>query len=447
MGRGRVGGWSARFWLGFGRAATKRWELLGASWRGRAGVRLGFNRAATKRWPVGRGRAGGWSARFRLGHRRIVVEHEWFLVLWVMRVFLGWGIIGVRTGIWIPYRSRVGVSRLSQASGRLAPLAGSETTRPALGSGGAQPGARMVCPTCYRDSLPGRESQKDGLGTVEREIARKGSPQPEAVPRTRHTHPTDTLMERAHRERPLAPVSSTQSAAGSWQIAVGSTQYRKEVTPHMHTPATTHPQHGHAQRTAATTLALGEPTRPANPRPASPAEPAPAPGPAPAPAPAPARPWTPDGPARRTNSTTAAAASTVAAAVAVVVNAQARQPRQPRPRQHTPTPATPATVAASLNPDRHGARPGNTTAKTRHRTVAAACSPTQTNLAPASDLGQPLASSSLTPVARLKTGPAPASDLGQPLASSSLTPVARPKTSPAPACDLGQPLASSSLTG
>ncbi len=294
---------------------------------------------------MGRGRVGGFAARFRLGRRRIGAEHERFLVLWVMRVPLGWGIIGVRTGIWIPYRSRVGVSRLSQASGRLAPLAGSETTRPALGSGGAQPGARMVCPTCYRDSLPGRESQKDGLGTVKREIARKGSPQPEAVPRTRHTHQTNTLMGRTHRERPLTAVSSTQSAVGSWQIAVGSTQYRKEVTPHMHTPATTHPQDRHTQWKSAPPPTLGEPTRPAHPTPASPAEPAPAP----------ARSWTPDGPARRTNSTTATAASTVAAAVAVVVNAQARQPRQPRPRQHTPTPAASASVADCLNPNRNGA--------------------------------------------------------------------------------------------
>ena len=161
------------------------------------------------------GSLGGFPAWFRLGRRQIGVEHERFLVLWVMRVPLGWWIIEIRTGIWIPYRSRVGVSRLSQASGRLAPLAGSETTRPALGSGGAQPGACMVCPTCYRDSHPGRESQKDGLGTVEREIARKGSPQPEAVPRTRHTPPNSKDTGRTPRERPLAPVDSTQFAVSS----------------------------------------------------------------------------------------------------------------------------------------------------------------------------------------------------------------------------------------
>ena len=216
------------FRVGFKRAATERWESLGARGRGRAGVRLGFRQAATKRCAIGRGRAGGCLARFRLGCRRIGVEHERFLVLWVMRVFLGWGIIGVRTGIWIPYRSRVGASRLSQASGLLAPLAGSETTRPALGSGGAQPGARMVCPTCYRDSLPGRESQKDGLGTVKREIARKGSPQPEAVPRTRHTHQTDT---HTRKDTPGTPTDrSRQYAIGSCQMAVLSTQYAARST-------------------------------------------------------------------------------------------------------------------------------------------------------------------------------------------------------------------------
>ena len=195
----------------------------------------------------------------------------------------------------------------------------------------------------------------------------------------------------------------------------------------MHTPATTHPQDRHTQWTTAPASMLGEPTPPAHPAPASAADPAPAP------APAPARSWTPDSPARhtdRTPTTTAAAADSTAAptaAAAVVVNAQARQPRQPRPRQHTPTPATPASIAASPNPDRHGARPGNTTAKTRHRTVAAACSPTQTNLAPAANSWQIAASSSLPVAAQPKTGPAPASDLGQSLASSSLPPAARPK--------------------
>ncbi len=354
------------------------------------------------------GALGGCPARFRLGCRRIGVEHERFLVLWVMRVFLGWGIIGVRTGIWIPYRSRVGVSRLSQASGRLAPLAGSETTRPALGSGGAQPGACMVCPTCYRDSLPGRESQKDGLGTVEREIARKGSPQPEAVPRTRHTQIEQALVERTHRERPLTAVSSTQSAVGKWQYSAPSTQHAVSEggdTAHAHARNDTPPRRPHpvddctgldARRTHPT----------GTPRPGQSSRTGSGSG---------SGSWTPDGPARRTDSTPAPpptlhAAPTTAAAVAAT--AQARQPRQPRPRQHATTPATPASVAASLNPDRHGTRPGNTTAKARHRTVAAVCSPTQTDLAPAANPGQPLHLFVAAACSSTDTVPAPASDLG-----------------------------------
>ena len=159
-------------------------------------------------------------------------------------------------------------------------------------------------------------------------------------------------------------------------MANGSThtQHRKEVTPHMHTPATTNPQDRHVPWKTAPTPTLGESTRPAHSRSASAADPAPAP--------APARPWTPDGPARRTDSTPTTTASTVA------VGAQARQPRQPRPRQHTPTPTTPAPVAASLNP-----------APSR---LGSGREPLETAASP-----------SLPPAARPKTSPAPASGPGQ----------------------------------
>ena len=348
--------------LGFRRAATERWCAFRGGVAGPGAFRLGFRRAATEGWgrlgraggagPVfgwgsggQRRRGGGWAgsgggclARFRLGCRRFGAEHERFLVLWVMRVFLGWGIIGVRTGIWIPYRSRVGVSRLSQASGLLAPLAGSETTRPALGSGGAQPGACMVCPTCYRDSLPGRESQKDGLGTVKREIARKGSPQPEAVPRTRHTHQTNTHVGRTHRERPLTAVDSTQIAVG--KSAVGKyavTQHAVSEggdTAHAHARNDTPPRPPHPveERTAPDTRRT-HPT--GTPRPGQRSRTGSGSGSAP---------WTPDGPARRTDSTPAAAATATAAAA---VTAQARQPRQPRQARNALTCSTPRCCCAT----------------------------------------------------------------------------------------------------
>ena len=248
---------------------------------------------------------------------------------------------------------------------------------------GAQPGARMVCPTCYRDSLPGRESNSDGLGTVEREIARKGSPRPAAVPRTRHTpnrqHTQEGHTGNAH--WPQSTARNRQLANGSTQHAARSTQHRKEVTPHMHTPATTHPQDRHTQRTAATTLTLGEPTPPAHPAPASAAEPAPAP--------APARLRLRLDPGRRTVRPAAPTAPQppplplpIPPPLPLPLPLSLRphrhtRPASPGPRKHTPTPATPASVAASPNPDRHGARPGNTTAKARHRTVAAVCSPAE----------------------------------------------------------------------
>ena len=188
-----------------------------------------------------------------------------------------------------------------------------------------------------------------------------GSAPNEAHTPNQHTRRKDTLGTPTDR--------SQQHAIGSWQMAVGSAQYRKEVTPHMHTPTTTHPQDRHTQGKSTPPPTLGEPTRPAHPDPASAAEPAPPP----APAPAPARSWTPDGPARRTDRTDRTPTTTAAAATAAsVATAQARQPRQPRPRSDTPTPATPAPVAASPNPNRHGdPTRQHTAAPAPHHSVAA----------------------------------------------------------------------------
>ncbi len=222
-GLGRVGGVRLSGGLCFRRAATERCHFVGGALAASRSVLVGVQAGSDGEVSDWAGSGGGCLARFWLGRRRIGPEHERFLVLWVMRVFLGWGIIGVRTGIWIPYRSRVGVSRLSQASGLLAPLAGSETTRPALGSGGAQPGACMVCPTCYRDSLPGRESQKDGLGTWSGRSPGRDHPNRRQCPERGTHHQTATDTGRTHRKVPLTAVDSTQSAVGNWQYSAPST--------------------------------------------------------------------------------------------------------------------------------------------------------------------------------------------------------------------------------
>ena len=109
---------------------------------------------------------------------------------------------------------------------------------------GLSPGLAWYAPRAIasRTPSPGLSEGPDHGG---REIARKGSPQPAAVPRTRHTHQTDNTRRK---DTPGTPTDrSRQHAIGSWQMAVLSTQHRKEVKPHMHTPATTHPQDRHAQ--------------------------------------------------------------------------------------------------------------------------------------------------------------------------------------------------------
>ncbi len=447
-------------------------------WLGPGPFRLRFKRAATKRWPVGRGRVGGFPVRFRLGCRRFGVEHERFLVLWVMRVFLGWGIIVVRTGIWIPYRSRVGVSRLSQASGLFAPLAGSETTRPALGSGGLSPGLAWYAPRAIGTRSQAEKARRtDSEPWSGRSPGRDHPNRRQCPERGTHTQPTHTQEGHTGNAHPLTAVSRLQSASavGKWQHAARSTQHRKEVTPHMHTPATTHPQHGHAQWKTAPAPTLGEPTRPAHPAPASPADPAPAP--------APARPWTPDGPARRTNSTPAPAPAThpdprhTRSSRCQPEPRPTRRPTRQHHRESTPPhrrcrlhldpnqpgpgreppancslfvadrlqlnrrPARPRPATSAnhsrlrrcrLQPDPNQPGPSQRPRPTSRLFVAAACSPTQTSLVPASDLGQSLASSSLPPAARPKTSPAPASDPGQPLASSSLTGCSPTATVPRP---------------
>ena len=207
---------------------------------------------------------------------------------------------------------------------------------------GLSPGLAWYAPRAIASRTPVQALAKDQT-TGGREIARKGSPRPAAVPRTRHTQIEQALVERTHRERPLTAVDSTQIAIGSWQTAVGSTQSAVSEGGDI--------AHAHARNdtTPRPPRPVEECTDPDTRRTNPTGTPRPGQRSRTGPAPAPARPWTPDGPTRRTDSTTATAAS------AVAVGAQARQPRQPRPRQHTPTPATPAPVAAGPNPNRHDA--------------------------------------------------------------------------------------------
>ena len=323
---------------------------------------------------MGRGRVAAVWLWFRLGCRRFGVEHERFCLVGDA------GVPGVGDN-WCTHRDMDSVqesSRCKQTKPSLWPTrpAGRIRDHSPVARAGLSPGLAWYAPRAIGTRSQAEKARRtDSEPWSGRSPGRDHPNRRQCPERGTHTKPT-THAGRTHRERPLTPVDSTQIGSqqyGNRQLAVGSTQHRKEVTPHMHTPATTHPQDRHTQRTAATTLALGEPTPPAHPDPASAAEPAPAP------APAPARPWTPDGPARRTDSstTTTAAASTAVAVAVAVATAQAHQTRQPRPRQHTPTTATPASVAASPNPDRHSARPGNTTAKARRRSVADACSSTE----------------------------------------------------------------------
>ncbi len=218
-----------------------------------------------------------------------------------------------------------------------------------------------------------------------------GSAPNEAHTPNRHTHGKDTPGTPTDPSRQYADCSqqSAVSSQQSQQLQSRSTQYRKEVTPHMHTPATTHPQDRHTQWKTAPGPTLGEPTRPAHPTPASPAEPAPAP--------------VRLDPGRRTArpaAPTAPQPPPLPLPLSLPLWARRRASSDSSgPGRDTPTPATPASVAASPNPDRHDARPGNTTAKARHRSVAAACSPTQTSLAPGRE---PLANCSLAVADRLQ---------------------------------------------
>ncbi len=249
-----------------------------------------------------------------------------------------------------------------------------------------------------------------------------GSAPNEAHTPNQHTHGKDT---------PGTPTDRSRQYADCSQQSAVSSQQCKEVTPHMHTPATTHPQDRHTQWKSAPPPTLADPTRPAHPRSATPGGRAGS---------APAR-------TRRTDGTPAAVATATATATAAAT-ARARQPRQARPRSDTPTPATPASVAASPNLD--PTRLGSSREPLANRSLAVA-DRLQLNRRPAPDpacdLGQPLAASSLTPAARPKTGPAPASNLGQSLTFSSLTGCSPTENRPSPACDLGQPLTSSSLAG
>jgi len=68
----------------------------------------------------------GRAVRFRLRLNRFEAECECFVPMWVLPSLRVRRIIEVRTRVWNPYRSRVGASRLRQASGRPAYLNGSQ---------------------------------------------------------------------------------------------------------------------------------------------------------------------------------------------------------------------------------------------------------------------------------------------------------------------------------
>ena len=90
----------------------------------------------------------------------------------------------------------------------------------------------MVCPTCYRDPnpSPGLSEGPDHGRKVDR---RKGSPRPAgSAPNEAHTDRTGTRGKDT-----LGTPTDRSQHARHRQLANGSTQYRKEVTPHMHTPA------------------------------------------------------------------------------------------------------------------------------------------------------------------------------------------------------------------
>ncbi len=210
--------------------------------------------------------------------------------------------------------------------------------------------------------------------------------------------------------------------------AARSTQHRKEVTPHMHTPATTNPQDSHAQWKSCTAPDARRTHPTGTPHPGQRSR-GPGSGSGSGSTLDAGRP----GPPHRQHPNTRLP-STPLPLPLPPLNAQARQPRQPQPRQHTPTTATPASVAASPNPD--PSRLGSSREPLANCSLAVA-DRLQLNRRPApdpaSDLGQPLASSSLTPGAQPKTGPAPARDLGQSLTFSSLTGCSPTETRPAPA--------------
>ena len=226
----------------------------------------------------------------------------------------------------------------------------------------------MVCPTCYRvpNPSPGLSEGPDHGGKGDR---------PEGITPTGGSAPNEAHTDRTGtrgKDTPGTPTDRSQHArhrqlANGSTHAVRSTQYRKEVTPHMHTPATTNPHHSHTRWKAAPTPTLGEPTPPAQPDPATPGSRSGS---------APARPCRTDG--------------------------------------------TRATATAAM-PARHTSPgPGTTPRPSSPDSVAAACSPIQTGPTPASDLGQTPTPSSLMLVARPKTGPHPSCDLGRPLTSPSL---------------------------
>ena len=139
------------------------------------------------------------------------VEREGVPTLWVLRGLWGGGIIDLRTGIWIPYRSRVGASRLSQASSRLDHPTETETT--ARSSGRSQPGAHT--PSAIGTRTQAEEALNDGLGTGSGRSPGRDHPNRRQCPQ-RGTHQPDTHREkkgthtrRRARQTPCPPSAAT----------------------------------------------------------------------------------------------------------------------------------------------------------------------------------------------------------------------------------------------
>ena len=115
-------------------------------------------------------------------------EHETFRIVWVMRTGSEVWRIEVRTGIWNQCRCREGVSRLSQASGRLVQLTGSEVAAP-VGFG-----VGVLSPSCYRDPQLSEPTGRDWVGDLPVGITLTGRQCPERGTPARRFSARDDLQ-------------------------------------------------------------------------------------------------------------------------------------------------------------------------------------------------------------------------------------------------------------